>query len=137
MANAKDPTSPTPAPAIGKIGPYTVFLTPPATPKPTSEPPPPPPPATIPQTPRKITVHSPPPVQPPPAKFEPAGERFAFLWETIAKVQNVHASVDEYMANWLGLNQSKYQWALDDYYESQGMEKGDVTKEVSSKRQTV
>ncbi|KAL8151902.1 hypothetical protein V2J09_021710 [Rumex salicifolius] len=29
-----------------------------------------------------------------------------------------HSSLDEYVANWLGLNQSKYQWALDDYYEA-------------------
>lgn len=150
MANhPKDPT--TPAPSIGKIGPYTVFLTPPPTPKPSSESPP----QSIPQTPKKIAVKSPPPVQPPPANFEPASDRFAFLWEAISKVQNgtffsstpffwilclftllvltfcflgfsffgekiVHASVDEYMANWLGLNQSKYQWALDDYYESKG-----------------
>lgn len=31
-----------------------------------------------------------------------------------------HASLDEYLADWLGLNQSKYQWALNDYYESTG-----------------
>lgn len=29
-----------------------------------------------------------------------------------------HSSLDEYVAHWFGLNQSKYQWALDDYYES-------------------
>ena len=27
-----------------------------------------------------------------------------------------HSSLDEYLADWFGLNQSKYQWALDDYY---------------------
>ncbi|CAO2822983.1 unnamed protein product [Amaranthus hypochondriacus] len=130
MANAKDPS--TPSPAIGKIGPYTVFLTPPS-PKPTSEFPP-----SIPETPKKVAVISPPPVQPPPAKFEPAGDRFAFLWDAVSKVQDVHSSVDSYMANWLGLNQSKYQWALDDYYESKGMEKeAGFQKEVSSKRQSV
>ncbi|XP_021724948.1 uncharacterized protein LOC110692261 [Chenopodium quinoa] len=137
MAKLNDPTSPpppTPPPAIGKIGPYTVFLTPPTTPKPTSEAPP----AVISQPHKNITVNSPPPVQPPPAKFETAGDRFAFFWEAIAKAQNVHASVDEYVANWLGLDQSRYQWALNDYYEFKGMEKGDVlTKEVSSKRPTV
>ncbi|KNA05549.1 hypothetical protein SOVF_189320 [Spinacia oleracea] len=134
MASAKDPaTPPHPPPSIGKIGPYTVFLTPPVTPKPTSEPP-----AAIPETPKKRAVVSAPPVQPPPAKFEPAGDKFAFFWEAIAKVQNAHASVDEFMANWLGLNQSRYQWALDDYYESKGVEKGDaLTKDVSSKRATV
>ncbi|KAL2928893.1 hypothetical protein RDABS01_034304 [Bienertia sinuspersici] len=130
MANAKDPT--TPSPAIGKIGPYTVFLTPQ---KPTSEEPT----SKIPETPKKIAVNNiPPPVQPPPAKYEPVGDRFSFLWEAVSKVQNVHASVDEYMANWLGLNQSKYQWALDDYYESKGMEKGGaLKKDVSSKSQAV
>jgi hypothetical protein len=29
-----------------------------------------------------------------------------------------HASLDEYVANWFGLDQSKYQWALNDYYEA-------------------
>lgn len=32
-----------------------------------------------------------------------------------------HSSLDEYVAHWFGLNQSKYQWALDDYYESKGV----------------
>ena len=80
MENTKDPS--TPAPAIGKIGPYTVFLTPP-TPKPTSEIPP-----SSPETPKKVAVNCPPPVQPPPAKFEPAGDRFAFLWDAVSKVQD-------------------------------------------------
>lgn len=31
-----------------------------------------------------------------------------------------HLSLDEYLADWFGLNQSKYQWALNDYYESSG-----------------
>jgi hypothetical protein len=31
-----------------------------------------------------------------------------------------HASLDEYVANWFGLDQSKYQWALNDYYEATG-----------------
>ncbi|KAJ0575826.1 hypothetical protein HanIR_Chr05g0217231 [Helianthus annuus] len=28
----------------------------------------------------------------------------------------LHSSLDDYLAHWFGLNQSKYQWALDDYY---------------------
>jgi len=32
-----------------------------------------------------------------------------------------HSSLDDHVARWFGLNQSKYQWALDDYYESKGM----------------
>ena len=32
-----------------------------------------------------------------------------------------HSSLDDHLARWFGLNQSKYQWALDDYYESKGM----------------
>lgn len=30
----------------------------------------------------------------------------------------VHSSLDEYLANWFGLDQSKYQWALNNYYEN-------------------
>ncbi|KAJ0725235.1 hypothetical protein HanPI659440_Chr12g0456461 [Helianthus annuus] len=37
-----------------------------------------------------------------------------------------HSSLDEYVAHWFGLNQSKYQWALDDYYESKGSDKVDA-----------
>jgi len=29
-----------------------------------------------------------------------------------------HSSVDDHLVRWFGLNQSKYQWALDEYYES-------------------
>ncbi|MBA0762445.1 hypothetical protein Gotri_012049, partial [Gossypium trilobum] len=32
-----------------------------------------------------------------------------------------HSSLDDHLARWFGLNQSKYQWALDDYYESKGL----------------
>ncbi|KAL4285269.1 hypothetical protein GQ457_16G011900 [Hibiscus cannabinus] len=32
-----------------------------------------------------------------------------------------HSSLDYHLARWFGLNQSKYQWALDDYYESKGL----------------
>lgn len=133
MAFAKEPT--TPPPVIGKIGPYTVFLTPPPTPNSATtavET------AANPDTPKKVAVHAPPPVQPPPAQFDkPVDDRFGFLRDAVTKVQNVHASVDEFMANWLGLNQSKFQWALDDYYETKGVGKGGVTKEVPSKSQTV
>lgn len=46
---------------------------------------------------------------------------FGFFWDAVAKVQIAHASLDESVAYWFGLNQSKYQWALDDYYESKGI----------------
>ncbi|XP_059637363.1 pollen-specific leucine-rich repeat extensin-like protein 3 [Cornus florida] len=122
-------TESTPPPLIGKIGPYTVFVTPPATPKP-SEPvhvspkkaaDPPPSPPVQPRT---------PPVQPPPQQFyKPTAVRspsdaskFGFFWNAVAKVQNAHSSLDEHVAHWFGLNQSKYQWALDGYYESKGMD---------------
>lgn len=39
---------------------------------------------------------------------------FTLIWFVFA----AHASLDEQVAHWFGLNQSKYQWALDDYYES-------------------
>lgn len=29
-----------------------------------------------------------------------------------------HSSLDQYLADWLGLDQSRYQWALNDYYEN-------------------
>ena len=32
----------------------------------------------------------------------------------------VHSSFDERLADWFGLDQSKYQWALNDYYENNG-----------------
>ncbi|GMH03162.1 hypothetical protein Nepgr_005001 [Nepenthes gracilis] len=127
MAFPKDPTPP-PPPVIGKIGPYTVFLTPPSTPSPKPANP-------IPETPKKAVFQPPlPPVQPPPAQFiKPAEDRLEFLRNAVAKFQKAHSSLDHYVANWLGLNHSKYQWALDDYYESKGVEKGDSkTKEVSS-----
>lgn len=33
---------------------------------------------------------------------------------------SAHESLDGHVAYWFGLNQSKYQWALDDYYEANG-----------------
>ncbi|KAK9715504.1 hypothetical protein RND81_06G169200 [Saponaria officinalis] len=130
------PSLSSPPPSIGKIGPYTVFVTPPTitTPIPTTT-------TTsaaavrIPKNPKTAA----PPVQPPPIQYPTSAvDRFAFLRHALVKLQNVHASVDEYMANWLGLDQSKYQWALNDYYEAKGLEKGDVlTKEIANKSQTV
>ncbi|KAJ7979443.1 hydroxyproline-rich glycoprotein family protein [Quillaja saponaria] len=123
----------TPPPAIGKIGPYTVFMTPPSTPKP-SEP--------VFNSPKKIV---PPPVQPPPQQFDKSiaaesvssGSVLGFLKNAAAKVLNAHSNLDDHLARWFGLNQSKYQWALDDYYESKGMEKDVKVKDISSKVQSV
>ncbi|KAL9262545.1 Replication protein A 32 kDa subunit A-like protein [Drosera capensis] len=120
MASSKYSSPPTLA--IGKIGPYTVFLTPPPTPSPSQSPSPSPSPS-----PRNI-VHPhpspatpvrppkadsprppPPPVLPPPAQYtEPEDDnRIGFLSSAIARVLHVHSSVDEYVANWLGLNKSR------------------------------
>ncbi|GLT54643.1 hypothetical protein SLA2020_278250 [Shorea laevis] len=125
-----------PPPMIGKIGPYTVFMTPPSTPKPTQKP--------VFDSPKKI-VSPPPPVQPPPHQFSkstetvsPNGSFSGFFKNAVTKVQNVHSSLDDHLARWFGLNQSKYQWALDDYYESKGLEKGDAKAiDTSSKVQSV
>lgn len=130
----------TPPPLIGKIGPYTVFMTPPATPSPVSQPQP------VFESPKKVI--QPPPVQPPPHQFDksvsvaasPNGNASVsgFFRNAVSKVQNAHSSLDDHLARWFGLNQSKYQWALDDYYESKGMENGDMkAKELSSKAQSV
>lgn len=139
----------TPPPMIGKIGPYTVFVTPPATPSPKpsapiSESPPknaPYSPPVQPRTPPPVQTPQP-PVQAPPQQFlKPApsdGPAFGFFWNAVAKVQNAHSSLDEYVAHWFGLNQSKYQWALDDYYENKGSDRVDTkAKDISSKVQSV
>ncbi|KAK9076809.1 hypothetical protein SSX86_005143 [Deinandra increscens subsp. villosa] len=104
--NKPPPATP---PMIGKIGPYTVFVTPPPTPQQ---------PSFDESSPVKS---SPPPVLPPPVQYHNPdsayGSKFGFFWDAVAKVQNAHSSLDDSLARWFGLNQSKYQWALDDYYE--------------------
>ncbi|KAH1107871.1 hypothetical protein J1N35_011639 [Gossypium stocksii] len=134
----RDPS--TPPPMIGKIGPYTVFVTPPSTPTPTEPP--------VFQSPQKAVAPpapAPPPVRPPPQQFDKSfvvsdsdGSILSFFRNAAFKVQNAHSSMDDHLARWFGLNQSKYQWALDDYYESKGLEKEGVkVKEISSKMQSV
>uniref|UniRef100_A0ACD5UPG1 Uncharacterized protein n=1 Tax=Avena sativa TaxID=4498 RepID=A0ACD5UPG1_AVESA len=68
-----------------------------------------------------------PPVQVPPPQFgkaeaKPDGSAFGFFWDAVLRVQEAHESLDGYISNWFGLDQSKYQWALNDYYESTGKE---------------
>lgn len=64
------------------------------------------------------------------------GSAFGFFWDAVARVQEAHASLDEYVATWFGLDQSKYQWALNDYYEATGKEvdcvKGGKPKELTT-----
>ncbi|KAG4970117.1 hypothetical protein JHK85_036538 [Glycine max] len=108
----------TPPPLIGKIGPYTVFMTPPSTPKPSDD---------HPVTTTTTTKIAPPPPQIPKAVpspkpvSDPDDSVFGFFRNAVTKVQTAHSSLDDHLARWFGLNQSKYQWALDDYYESKGM----------------
>ncbi|KAI7733519.1 hypothetical protein M8C21_027323 [Ambrosia artemisiifolia] len=134
--NNKEPATP---PMIGKIGPYTVFVTPPATPKPSFDSSPVKPHNPI-QPPHPKSA---PPVLPPPAQFEKSAgsayhSEFGFFWDAVAKVQNAHSSLDDSLARWFGLNQSKYQWALDDYYEKQTVDQVDAkVKDVSAKTQSV
>jgi len=40
--------------------------------------------------------------------------------DSLSVLVAAHASLDEYVATWFGLDQSKYQWALNDYYEATG-----------------
>ena len=40
--------------------------------------------------------------------------------DSLSVLVAAHASLDEYVATWFGLDQSKYQWALNDYYERTG-----------------
>ncbi|KAK9078886.1 hypothetical protein SSX86_002944 [Deinandra increscens subsp. villosa] len=129
----------TPPPTIGKMGPYTVFITHPSDPSHVS----------VPESPMKndvspFTVQSPPVksaplVQPPPVQYQNStSPKLGFFWDAVAKIQNAHSSLDEHVAHWFGLNQSKYQWALDDYYESKGSDKVDSqVTHASSKAQRV
>lgn len=161
MAAVRPRDGGTPPPVIGKAGRYTVFITPPATPKPSETKKTPnspvttpdqaqspqlavspssksPPLAPLPMTPPvNLPVQAPPaaaPVQVPPLQVDElkgkpvaAGGVFGFFWDAVARVRDAHSSLDEYLADWFGLNQSKYQWALNDYYESKGADK-DVGK---------
>ncbi|KAK7265246.1 hypothetical protein RJT34_32863 [Clitoria ternatea] len=121
----------TPPPVIGKIGPYTVFMTPPSTPKPSEASPVP-----VVHSPNKIAP--PPPQIPSPKPLSDASSLSSFFKNAITRVQTAHSSLDDHLARWFGLNQSKYQWALDDYYENKGVDKGDIkVKEISSKVQSV
>ncbi|CAA7409351.1 unnamed protein product [Spirodela intermedia] len=153
----------TPPPIIGKAGRYTVFITPPATPK---TPSPSPRPLGLPSglspspgsTPKRMEVAPtatkvpspspqpplPPPVQVPPLQFDgkpsssPSNSAFGFFWDAVAKVQDAHSRLDEYLAYWLGLNQSKYQWALNDYYEIKATDlEAGKAKDLAGKAQSM
>ena len=76
-------TESTPPPLIGKIGPYTVFMTPPSTPSPAS------PPQPVFESPKKVI--QPPPVQPPPQQFDKS--------VSVAGVGNGNASVAGFFRN--------------------------------------
>lgn len=52
------------------------------------------------------------------SKFEFDSWVLKLIWW--AFIAAAHASLDEYISNWFGLDQSKYQWALNEYYESNG-----------------
>ncbi|KAK8954124.1 hypothetical protein KSP39_PZI001659 [Platanthera zijinensis] len=137
-APAREPSTPPLPPVIGKAGRYTIFITPPATPrlpreKPLSQSPLTPSPRSssvnASPLPQKSASPAAPPVQVPPPHFKkPAAKGaglFGFLWDAVAKNLSVdvvaaHSSLDEYLAEWLGLNQSRYQWAVDDYFENTG-----------------
>lgn len=143
MATAR---APPPLPVIGKAGSYTIFITPSSATPPPSETESPisdivsPSPSSTPRRPETEAPSpakappSPPPVQVPPPQFEKtaaksSGSVLGFFWEAVAKVQNAHSSLDEHLANWFGLDHSRYQWALNDYYESSGKKDSEkVTK---------
>ncbi|KAG7021716.1 hypothetical protein SDJN02_15443, partial [Cucurbita argyrosperma subsp. argyrosperma] len=83
-------TESTPPPLIGKIGPYTVFMTPPSTPSTAS------PPQPVFESPKKVI--QPPPVQPPPQQFDKSvsvdtaangnASVAGFFRNAVSKVQN-------------------------------------------------
>ncbi|RRT83626.1 hypothetical protein B296_00001766 [Ensete ventricosum] len=118
MAAALPREAPLPPPLIGKAGRYTVFITPPRAPKPSDAP------SVSPRTASPVKFEKP--------STKSSGSVFGFLWDAIAKVQDAHSSLDEYLADWFGLNQSKYQWALNDYYENNG-KVGDIFRSFGCK----
>lgn len=111
-----------PPPRIGKIGPYTVFMTPPKSGSP--------PPVAVQVVDKSCPVWS------PPMQYDKPSH--SFFSNALAKLQNAHASLDEQVAYWFGLNQSKYQWALDDYYETKTINQAEEkAKSVASKLENV
>jgi len=103
-----------PPPLIGKAGRYTVFIKPPPV---TTRP------ATASPKPKNAVdleaQASPSPASPPETLV---GSVLGSISNAVAKIQHVHSRVDEYLADWFGLNQSKYQWALNEYLEMKNME---------------
>lgn len=146
-AQAREAT-PTPPPVVGKAGSYTIFLTPPATPKPSEYPRAPDPsrgpnssssPRNVAPLPPKSPSCPPPPVQVPPLTLGKSTARssdsaFGFFWDAVSRVQDAHSSLDEYLANWFGLDQSKYQWALNDYYANKMVKEGGKAGLVGKKQ---
>ncbi|KAL3745955.1 uncharacterized protein LOC104437416 [Eucalyptus grandis] len=131
ISKASDPKPP---PVIGKMGPYTVFVTPTPTPEPAG-----------PVLDSRAEV-APPPVRPPPHRFGNAvasrplvdrGSVLAFFKNAATKLQNAQSSLDSHMARWLGLDQSRYQWALENYYDNQRSEKEGKKNKMSNKLQGV
>ncbi|KAJ3704626.1 hypothetical protein LUZ61_008331 [Rhynchospora tenuis] len=92
-----------PPPVIGRAGNLTIFITP------------------------STSINSS-PVQAPPLRWQadpiPAATTslqsllYDFLSTSLAKAQHVHSSLDSYVADWFGLNHSKYQRELNDYYQT-------------------
>ncbi|ONM18616.1 actin associated protein isoform X2 [Zea mays] len=80
----------------------------------------------------------PPLVQVPPLQFAKVsagsdGSLLAFFWDAVAHVQKAHSRLDKHISRWFGLDQSKYQWALNDYFERTGQEIDSSTLEHSCK----
>eukprot|EP01018_Ginkgo_biloba_P024122 Gb_35505 [translate_table: standard] len=137
-----------PPPLIGRAGRYTVFIKAPPSPQPGSSPSPKPSPKTVSTpspkpSPKPVNVDiesQATPVPTPSQAFKPLetslSSFYSMFSSAISKIQNAHSAVDEYLADWFGLNQSKYQWALNEYLEMKGMEMEDgKPKETTVKGQ--
>ncbi|KAJ3676883.1 hypothetical protein LUZ60_002607 [Juncus effusus] len=118
MASAPERRAPPrpPPPMIGRAGNLTIFITPPSNPNP-----------------------SPSPVQAPPMRFEKdvvskvsSESIYEFFLSAVSKLEDVHSRLDSYLADWFRLNDSKYQWALNDYYENNEKEE-EASKSTESK----
>lgn len=142
MASMAEPNrkSDIPPPIIGKAGRYTVFITSPPMASPRSSPKPSPkfspkpsPKSSLKPSPRpskNVDVEA----QAPPKTTQSQQSKmpqvlpdsfYTKVSDTINKIQNAYIRVDEVLADWFGLNQSKYQWALNEYMERKEMETED------------
>ncbi|XP_078438102.1 uncharacterized protein LOC144708579 [Wolffia australiana] len=72
--------------------------------------------------PQSLGLCRPGPVQVPPLQLAPSTPKIGVFRAAVGKVLDAHSRMDKLLAEFLGLNDSKYQWALDDLYHKETVE---------------